>query len=158
MILHKWAADWGIPAEALADLQHRLAPALTPVHPADLEGRSESAASAQVRLEASRLGWRLWRNNVGVLRNEAGRPVRYGLANESARINAGIKSGDLIGIRPVLITSSLVGQTIGQFVSREMKAPGWTFNPRDEREAAQARWASLIVSLGGDAAFSTGRL
>ena len=117
---------------------------------------SESAAQVLVRLEAARKGVTLWRNNVGVLLDKRGVPVRYGLANDSSAVNSQFKSADLIGIRPLLITPAHVGLVVGQFVSREIKAPGWRFSPNDPREAAQLRWAELVLSLGGDAAFATG--
>lgn len=117
--------------------------------------KSEAAVQVAVRLEAARKGVALWRNNVGVLLDRRGVPVRYGLANDSSAVNANFKSADLIGIRPVLITPAHLGLTIGQFVSREVKAEGWRYTG-DEREVAQLRWAELVLSLGGDAAFCTG--
>lgn len=116
---------------------------------------SEAAQQALVRLEASRKGLVLWRNNVGVLVDERGVPVRFGLANDSAAVNRSIKSADLVGIRPLLITPAHVGSVVGQFVSREVKAEGWRYTGT-ERERAQLRWAELVLSLGGDAAFATG--
>ena len=117
---------------------------------------SESSAQAAVRLAASQSGARLWRNNIGAGKLENGSYIRWGLANDSSAVNARVKSGDLIGIRPVLITPEHVGRTLGVFVSREVKHPGWRFHPNDEREAAQQRWIDLVNSLGGDAAFTTG--
>ena len=111
-----------------------------------------------VRLEASRRGWRVWRNNVGVLIDSRGVPVRYGLANDSSQVNASVKSADLIGVRPVLITPEHVGGLIGQFVSIECKAEGWSGRGNDKHEAAQRKWAQLINDLGGYAIFSTGKL
>ncbi len=118
---------------------------------------SESNVQANVRLEAARIpGVMLWRNNVGVLRDQNDRPVRYGLANDSPQLNRQLKSGDLIGWRSVVITPDMVGRTVAVFVSRECKYEGWRFNPNDEREAAQARWRDLILAAGGDAAFTAG--
>ena len=114
---------------------------------------SESAVQVRVRLEASQKGCRLWRNNVGVLRDERGVPVRYGLANETKAMNQKIKSSDLIGIRPLVITQEMVGMTVGQFVAREIKAEGWKYTGTD-REKAQLRFLELVLSLGGDAAFA----
>jgi len=119
---------------------------------------NEASIQAQVRLDASKLGWRLFRNNVGVLVDSRGTPVRFGLANDSNVVNKHIKSADLIGIKPVLITQDMVGQTIGQFVSRECKWSGWKYNPKDEREAAQQRWIDMINSMGGDAKFTIGEV
>lgn len=81
--------------------------------------------------------------------------MRYGLGNDSPQINAVLKSADLIGIRPVVITAQHVGHTVGQFVSRECKAPGWQYTGTD-REVAQLNWARLVNACGGDAAFTTG--
>jgi hypothetical protein len=116
---------------------------------------SEASTSAIVRLEASRKGLRLWRNNVGAAMTDTGSFIRFGLANETAQMNKQIKSADLIGIRPVLITPEHVGRVIGQFVSRECKRPDWKWRG-DEREQAQWRWAEIVASLGGDALIVTG--
>ena len=114
----------------------------------------ERSVSDAVRLEASQLGIRLWRNNVGVFTNASGRPVRFGLANDSASTNGILKSADLIGIRPVTIEPRHVGTVIGQFVSRECKASGWK-QDNSERTLAQIAWRDLINSLGGDAQITT---
>ena len=116
----------------------------------------ETDIQAQVRLAATKLGWRVWRNNVGVLMDKRGIPIRYGLANDSKKMNEEIKSADLIGVRPVLILPEHVGHTIGQFVSLECKRPGWKFKGNDEREQAQLRWANLVNGFGGYAVFTTG--
>lgn len=116
---------------------------------------SENYVQSLVRLEAGRKGLKLWRNNVGVLTNaETGQPVRYGLANDSKQLNASIKSGDLIGWRPVVITPAMVGTKIAQFVSRECKRPSWSYSATD-REKAQLRWAEVVNADGGDACFVT---
>lgn len=116
---------------------------------------SEARVQSEVRLEAACHGVHLWRNNVGVLTDANGRPVRYGLANDSAQLNAVLKSSDLIGWRPVVVTPDMVGQTLAVFVARECKAEGWAFRGTD-REIAQQRWLDLINHNGGDAAFVSG--
>jgi len=116
---------------------------------------SEAWAQSAVRLEAPHKSVTLWRNNVGVLKDDRGVPVRYGLANDSPQLNANLKSGDLIGWRGVLIMPQHVGRTIAQFVSRECKRPGWTYRG-DAREEAQQRWNMLVLAAGGDACFTTG--
>jgi hypothetical protein len=116
--------------------------------------RSESAVQAAARVRASQLGMRVWRNNVGALQDATGRVVRYGLANESAAMNDRIKSGDLIGVRPVLITADMVGTTIGQFVSIECKAEDWRPD-NSERTQAQIKWLQLVQALGGHAVMIT---
>jgi hypothetical protein len=154
MDLESWAVAWGVPYAALADLRERLRLNGGDYMP-EKGGESEAAVQAVVRLEASRKGVYLWRNNVGALTDERGVPVRYGLANTTAAENKVLKSGDLIGVRPVLIGPQHVGQTIGQFVSREVKEKGWRYSATP-REVAQLAWAQLILSVGGDASFCSG--
>lgn len=152
--LYAWAIKWGVPFEAVRDLQCQMGTLNTDPVPGD-GGASEGAAQTAVRLEASAKGSRLFRNNVGVLMDETGRPVRYGLANDSKQLNTAVKSADLIGIKPVIITPAMVGSTVGQFLSREIKPAAWRYSGTP-REEAQLKWAELILSLGGDAAFATG--
>lgn len=153
--LYQWAAQWRISMEAIQDLQRRMgmfdtAPTSTPG-----TGKSETWVQSAVRLEASRLGMRLFRNNVGAFQNPAGQWVRFGLANDSAALSKRLKSGDLVGVRPVVVTSAHVGQTLGVFMSREIKAAGWHYTGTPH-EVAQLNWINLINSLGGDAAFASG--
>lgn len=149
MTLTDWANRWGLPSQALTELAG--VPGFVPVAPAGVIG-SEGAVQSLVRLEAARHGKYLWRNNSGVLLDKTGRPVRYGLGNDSSQVNAVLKSADLVGIEKVLIKPEHVGTIIGRFVSRECKAPGWRFNPKDARDCAQLRWATLINANGGNAA------
>lgn len=149
--LAAWAARWNVPPQAFAELR-----AITAAASHDPEGkRGEAWAQSAVRLEAAQRGYLVWRNNVGALQDAGGRWVRFGLANDSPALNAKIKSSDLIGLRPVTITPQHVGRVIGQFWSREIKAPGWKFTG-DAHETAQEAWNTLIVSHGGDAGFTTG--
>ena len=114
---------------------------------------SEAGVQSRVLLGAAPLGFHLFRNNVGVLRNpDTGQPVRYGLANDSPAINKKWKSGDLIGFRTITITPEMVGQQVAVFVSRECKKEGWTYSG-DAHEAAQLNWANLVNRAGGDACF-----
>ena len=117
---------------------------------------SESGVLSDIRLEASQCGCRLWRNNVGATYTKRGDFLRYGLANDSEALNKAVKSADLIGIKPVFITPAHVGTIIGQFISREVKHPAWSYTG-NERERAQLAWAEIINELGGNACFATGR-
>lgn len=158
--LHEWFnrnAGKPLTVEVFRDLQTTLG-TYTPPLPAEAPGAGKSEAWAQsvVRLEASEKGVKLFRNNVGVLEDKTGRPVRYGLGNDSAQQNEIIKSADLIGIRGVVITPEMIGHRFGQFVSVECKSPGWQYTGAG-RERAQMAWMNLINSMGGMAFFSTGR-
>lgn len=73
---------------------------------------SETIIVKQVRVQASDLGARLFRNNTGKLQDSNGRWVEFGLC---------VGSADLIGWDPVLITTDMVGQTLAQFVAVECK-------------------------------------
>jgi hypothetical protein len=153
MILDIWAEKWGIPDSAINELKMMMG-AYSYQEPRLEFPLSESAVLNLVRLEASQAGCRLWRNNVGATYTENGSFIRYGLANDSAKLNAVIKSADLIGIRPVKITAEMVGRTIGQFMSREIKSSDWKYTGTD-RERAQLEWGMLVLSLGGNACFAT---
>ena len=138
-LFYAWAQRWNVPFVAISELINSL------VVSGESSGyNNEREVAASVRLEASRKNVLLWRNNVGVLNNEQNVPIRYGLANESARINKQLKSSDLIGIRPN-----------GQFIARETKRPGWKYTGT-EREIAQLNFILLINAHGGDACFTDG--
>lgn len=95
---------------------------------------SEAAVLQRIRLELGREpAVRLFRNNVGVLRDHRGVPVRFGLHPGS---------GDLIGWRAVTITPDMVGRTVAVFASVEVKDRG---KPTDE----QRHWAEAVAAAGG---------
>ena len=150
--LTKWAAKWGVPFAAIDELRAQMGLHYEPQH---TEGHSEAGATSRVRLEASKAGVWLTRNNVGALKDERGVPVRYGLANESKEQNKNFKSSDLIGIRPVVIGAEHFGLTLGVFVAREMKAPGWVYKG-GKHEQGQLNFLNFVAAKGGDAAFCTG--
>nr|DAI72793.1 MAG TPA: Nuclease [Caudoviricetes sp.] len=149
--LLEWQRKHGITAEALADLVTMVGLDV----PRSTKNTPEARVQDEARLLASKMGWRLFRNNVGVLKDERGVPVRYGIANDSPAMNKRIKSSDLIGIRPVVITQDMVGSTIGQFVAREVKKAGWKYKGT-EHEQAQLAFGTLIIGLGGDFKFYSG--
>lgn len=136
--INAWATRWGIPAEALAELRTLYQ------HESRTTGTtSEARVQAAVRLRAAELGWRLWRNNSGVLQDANGRPVRFGLGNESKQLNDVLKSSDLIGLKPG-----------GQFVAIECKAGDWRYRG-NAHERAQAAFLALVAAHGGDGRFIT---
>ncbi len=149
--LAAWAQRHGVSQSALNELTQIFTCPDAPVTAANLV--SEAGVQNAIRVEASNAGVRLWRNNVGACKDERGRLIRYGLNNETKHINAVSKSSDLIGISPVLITQGMVGSTIGQFIAREVKAPGWVYRAT-EREVAQLNFMKFVVANGGNACFA----
>jgi len=147
-----WAQRWGISAEIMAELSQALMPELRPAE----HGQSETTTQADLRLVAPYYNSHLWRNNSGVAVNEEGRHIRYGLANDSKRINKYFKSSDLIGIAPVKITQNHVGKTMGIFTAIEVKGPKFT-KPSSQREHAQAEFLSVVQTAGGIGIFANDR-
>ena len=126
-------------------------------------GGSEGRVQQDVRTSIAAQGAMAWRNNVGATParcpdcGASQVPVRYGLANDSSRLNKRIKSSDLIGCIPRMVTPDMVGTTVGQFAALECKRRGWKYTGTD-REAGQAAWLALISRLGGYARFTTGSI
>lgn len=148
-MINKWAEKWGVPRAALADLRIQLARTATAAKP----GKPEAVVQQALRLEASRRGIRLWRNNNGACMDQTGRMIRYGLGNDSSKVNSYIKSSDLIGITPVTITPQDAGRTLGVFTSIEAKRSGWKFTGAP-REKAQLKWLELVAAMGGIGKFA----
>lgn len=152
-VLDAWARTWGVPDAALDALRVALCAMTMPdvIHANGPEAEVQKA----VRLEAAEKGHILWRNNVGLSFDESGNPIRFGLANDSAKMNKHVKSADLVGIRRVLVTPDMVGKYVGIFLAREVKRSGWKFTG-SEREKAQANFLTLVYNMGGDAGFAAG--
>ncbi len=105
--------------------------------------QTETDVQNLCRIRAQELGAVLWRNNVGAMKDVRGIPVRFGLANDSARINEQLKSSDLIGI-----------EAGGRFVSIECKEPGWVWRATDH-EIAQLNWLHEVRRYGGLSGFAS---
>jgi hypothetical protein len=121
----------------------------------------EGEATKRVRLAASSLGMKLMRNNSGAVTTDDGRFFRFGLGNESPKLNAEMKFGDLIGCTKVLITPNMVGKEVAVFTMFEVKQEGTltkvlkraTSNEKS-REAGQYRAINFIRDQGGIAWFA----
>ncbi len=103
---------------------------------------------SRIRLRAVTIRYRLFRNNRGAAQTPTGSWVRYGLANDTKALGDALKSGDLIGWRPVVITADMVGSVIAQFTSVEVKSADWKPTASDHEEA-QRRWRDLVNRDGG---------
>ena len=145
--LTQWTHRHCLSQQALTELLLILA--MPPAPPVDPTPRSEAAAQAEIRLAAPRWGGVLWRNNVGVCEYPERAPVRFGLANDSAKLNAHVKSSDLIGFTPV------AGQAV--FVAIECKRADWTW-AATAREIAQQRFHNVVRAGGGIAGFARSAL
>lgn len=151
MSLSQWGRRHGITGEAMGELVALLAQAPEPDTPR-VSDVSEAAVQAGVRLEAPRQGVTLWRNNVGVAEGRDGVPIRFGLANDSVRLNREVKSSDLIGIVQVLIQPHHLGRTFGVFGAFECKRADWQWSGKP-REVAQRRYLDLVELAGGVSGF-----
>ena len=113
----------------------------------------EDPIQNRTRLLAAQMGLALWRNNSGAYQDIRGQWVRYGLCNDSKKVNEQIKSSDLIGITPTLVTQEMVGTIVGIFTAVEMKKEGWHLIPSDKRGHAQAKFHDIVRQHGGFAGF-----
>ncbi len=93
-----------------------------------------------------------------MLYDNNGVPVRFGLGNTSAKINAKRKSSDDIGYTKVKITPEMVGHEIAVFTSIEYKAPGFKVKavyPEKSRESKQLVWIDMVKKAGGIGGFAS---
>jgi len=96
---------------------------------------SEAATLAAIRLAlGTNLNLRMFRNNVGVLHDRNGRPVRFGLFPGSS---------DLIGWRTVTVTQDMVGKNLAVFAAIEVKTQ--TGRPTIE----QSQFLNAVMAAGG---------
>jgi len=99
------------------------------------ERSDERRIQSDIQLAASAGGGpaRLWRNNVGALRDARGQLVRYGLCPGSS---------DLIGLRTIVITPDMVGQRVAVFSAIEVKDRG---RPTEQQQA----FITMVQQAGG---------
>lgn len=154
--LQQWATRHQVSPTAMSELGAILQ-GPTPAHspaPADM---SENAVSQRVELGGTVVDGRLWRNNVGAYdeRYPPSPGTRWGLFNDSAKMNKKIKSPDRVGPIPVLIQPHHVGRILGVFFGVEVKHGAWKPGEDKKREEAQHRGLQLINSLGGVGLFAS---
>ena len=95
---------------------------------------SEQELQQRIRLELGRGPVRLWRNNVGALRDQRGQLVSYGLCRGSS---------DLIGLRRLTIGPEHLGQSLAVFVAIEVKSE------RGRLTAEQQQFLEVVREFGG---------
>jgi hypothetical protein len=117
-----------------------------------MAGKHETVVSL-AQMVLSKLGARVFKNQMGsgfVGRVESEYPSSAGLVVEissAARVKFGVCNpggSDLIGWRPLKITSGMVGQTVAQFLAVECKTPA--YNRASEE---QKRFMAAVVTAGG---------
>lgn len=148
--LYQWARRHGVTWQACEELRAIFGQDV-PSAPV-LQDLSEAAVQSRIMLEAPKREYRLFRNNVGALIDSRGVPVRYGLANTSPQLNARLKSSDLIGWKPTLVTPCMVGSYVAVFCSFEVKEAVWAYGGTP-REKAQEAWLKMVAADGGIARF-----
>lgn len=151
--LYEWAKRHGVSWQAIEELRV-LFGTHKPVPEYDGPDWSEAAVQSRVRIEAPKRGYTLFRNNVGALLDSRGVPVRYGLANDSPELNKRLKSSDLIGWKPTLVTPCMVETYVAVFCAFEVKEAVWVYKG-DAHEQAQRRWLEMVAADGGIGQFIT---
>ena len=151
MTLDEWAERWKLPDQAVQELRNITTVTSTPANP-----RSEAAVMSEAQLLAGKLGIITMRNNSGVLEDKNGRPVRFGLGNDSEKRNKHFKSSDDICIIPHIVTQRDVGRKFGIFGAFEYKEADWKFTGKG-REEAQANFHRMVNAAGGVGLFVNNR-
>ncbi len=100
-------------------------------------------------------GGAYWRNNRGACYDETGRLIRFGLGNDSDKLDKVYKSSDQIAVVPVLIQPHHVGRVFGVFTAFEDKKRGWHLTPGDKRGQAQLAFLQHVQRCGGIVGFVT---
>ncbi len=77
---------------------------------------NESVVLRSTMLSLTADGFRVFRNNVGVLQDAEGRYIRYGVCNPGG--------SDLIGWKTVEVTPEMVGKRVAVFTAVECKYKG----------------------------------
>jgi len=106
----------------------------------------EAPVLKKAMLEASRLGYRLFRNNRGLFYTQDGRMVRAGLEAAGA--------SDLIGFVPITVTPDMVGKKLAVMLAVETKRPDWK-KPHTKTEGEQENFIRFVNENGGVAMFLT---
>ena len=111
---------------------------------------TEAQLLPKIRMAATALSARLFRNQVGFYTLIDGRKLRSGLA---------VGSSDLIGWIKIKITPEMVGRTVPIFLSPECKPPGWKppkkpppgAKPSEKYESwkQQSGWIAAVKNAGG---------
>ena len=75
---------------------------------------NETEILNKIKTKLSKLGFTIFRNNVGAWRAKNGQYIKYGLCKGSS---------DLIGWKPIVVTQEMVGKLVAIFSAIEVKRP-----------------------------------
>lgn len=148
MTFDEWSTRWALPPEAIRELQLITAATCQPI-----STHSEAAVASECRLAMGNRGILTMRNNVGVLQDVNGTPVRFGLCNENKQMNKAIKSSDDICVIPYVVKPQDVGRKFGIIAGVEYKKKNWVFTG-EGRERAQLDFHRLLNAVGGVGIFA----
>ncbi len=95
---------------------------------------NETSLVKKIQVRFSKLGARIFRNNVGMLEDKNGTKVRYGLCTGSS---------DLIGWKDMIVTPEMVGRRVAVFVSVEVKSE------KGQLRVEQYHWLKTVENAGG---------
>lgn len=96
---------------------------------------SEKTVQTRIMLAISKLGSKIFRNNVGMLEDKYGNKIRYGLCNGSS---------DLIGWTPITISEDMVGSQVAVFTAIEVKR-----GRKDKAKPHQLKFIEAVNRDGG---------
>lgn len=122
------------------------------------DGRTERRIQSEIMLALADHGVTAWRNNVGTgwagkhatqIKTPGAVKVSHGdvVVRNARPLHAGLCKGssDLIGLRAVIITPEMIGETLAQFVALEVKRPG------AKATLEQRRFLEFVQGSGGHA-------
>jgi len=142
----QWAEIYGVSPPALKVLIDILTPLIPESGAVE---HSETWIQNKIRVAASaEYDALLMRNNSGAAVDRGGRHIRYGLGNDSKRINERFKSSDLIGITPIDVGGVVVGVFTAIEVKRDVSKKGVAGE-------AQTNFHNAVRLRGGLAGFAS---
>lgn len=148
--LTEWAERFNIGPDALFSLYQILTIPLWDSNLAPYDKMPEKHVQDMIRcVSGAHEHAYLWRNNVGATQTPDGRMIRYGLCNESKKLNQRFKSSDLIGGTPVTVTADMVGKRVMIFTAVEVKKADWKPGSDTQRERGQLRFINAVRAAGG---------
>ena len=122
------------------------------------DNRSEKNIETQIKIDLSKIGARVFKNNVGkcwIGKSVIIKSVTDGMrlfpgdvvVRQARRFNAGLHVGssDLIGWMPVVVTQEMVGEKIAVFLSPEVKDMTGVLTKE------QITWINVVNEAGGRA-------